>query len=242
MIRSPAYRAHEGFIAPARPFNHIWRLLVGMLIAGIVYVTMNQVYFSTLYSLFGRRAEGLYQQMLAGSTPLAEILFLLSFGCITLSTGLAVRMMHRRGVRTVFGPWPLLAAQFGRVFAMLILLNLVITVLPPWGMMGELSANLSLGRWLAVLPFSLIAVLVQVSAEEVFFRGYLQQQLAARFRTPLIWMLVPSALFALGHYQPDVAGENAVMMAVGAVYFELLMADLTARAGTLGPAIAASHL
>ena len=94
------------------------------------------------------------------------------------------------------------------------------------------------GRWAALLPLSLAALLIQVSAEEILFRGYLQQQLAARFDSPLIWMLVPSVLFAAGHYVPSEAGENALMIALWAAVFGCLMADLTARAGTLGPAIA----
>ncbi|MFC6636344.1 CPBP family intramembrane glutamic endopeptidase [Sulfitobacter sediminilitoris] len=81
-------------------------------------------------------------------------------------------------------------------------------------------------------------VLVQVSAEEIVFRGYVQQQLAARFKSPMIWMVLPSVLFALGHYLPDTAGENALIIAIWAGVFGILMADLTARSGSLGPAIA----
>ena len=103
---------------------------------------------------------------------------------------------------------------------------------------GDFVANLPLDQWLYLLPFSLIAVLVQVSAEEIVFRGYVQQQIAARFKSPLIWMVLPSVLFALGHYLPDSAGENALLIAVWAGVFGIMMADLTARAGTLGPAIA----
>jgi membrane protease YdiL (CAAX protease family) len=89
-----------------------------------------------------------------------------------------------------------------------------------------------------MLPLSLFVVLIQVSAEEIVFRGYVQQQLAARFKSPLIWMVLPSVLFAFGHYLPDTAGENAVMIAVWAGVFGIMMADLTARSGTLGPAVA----
>ena len=98
--------------------------------------------------------------------------------------------------------------------------------------------QLPLGRWTALLPLSLLAVLVQVSAEELLFRGYLQQQLAARFASPLAWMVVPSALFALGHYSPETAGDNAIWFVLWAGIFGMLMADLTARTGTLGTAIA----
>ena len=37
---------------------------------------------------------------------------------------------------------------------------------------------------------------------------------------------------------PEEAGENALLLVIWAVMFGVLMADLTARAGTLAPAIA----
>ncbi len=69
------------------------------------------------------------------------------------------------------------------------------------------------------------------------FRGYLQQQLAARFRSPLAWMLVPSILFGALHYSPEAYGDNAWIIVAWSVMFGLLAADLTARTGNLGAAI-----
>jgi membrane protease YdiL (CAAX protease family) len=88
-----------------------------------------------------------------------------------------------------------------------------------------------------LLPLSLTGLLIQVSAEELVFRGYLQQQLAARFATPLIWAGVPALLFGLAHHDTAMGG-NVWLVVIWAGLFGLLMADLTARAGTLGPAIA----
>ena len=138
----------------------------------------------------------------------------------------------------MFGPGALFRAQFLSVLFMLVILNLVVLVLPPWDIGGPLEMNNPPGRWLLVLPFAVLAIMVQVSAEEILFRGYLQQQLAARFSTPLVWIGVPAALFGLGHYMPSEAGENANLIVIWAVVFGILMADLTARAGSLGPAIA----
>ncbi len=45
-------------------------------------------------------------------------------------------------------------------------------------------------------------------------------------------------MFALGHYLPQEAGGNALPIALWSGVFGILMADITARAGTLGPAIA----
>ena len=238
MIPQDGYTAHERLVAPARAYPQVWRLIVGILVASIAFVTMRQLYFSSVFSLSGPWGEQLFDQLVDGKTPLAMYLLLFSFGFMALATGLAARMLHRRPLRSILGPLDLLRDQFVRVMAILVLLNVVIAVLPPWGMGAPLEVNLNLGRWLALLPLSLLAVFVQVAGEEVFFRGYLQQQLAARFRAPLVWMGLPAVVFALGHYQTEVMGENAMMVAIWACVFGLLMADLTARAGTLGPAIA----
>lgn len=238
MILRPDYHAHETLVAPARKRAEVWRFILGAILATFGFLALNQMFFSTAYALAGADRFALYEALLAGSTPLAVLLLLFSFGCMTLSVVIAVRVIHQRAVSTLLGPLPLFWPHFRAVTIMLILLMVFIAVLPPWDMGGEYLPNLPFGTWLMLLPLSLLAIFVQVSAEEIAFRGYVQQQLAARFQSPLIWMVLPSVLFALGHYLPDMAGENALLIAVWAGVFGILMADLTARSGSLGPAIA----
>ena len=102
----------------------------------------------------------------------------------------------------------------------------------------DLQSNLSFGLWLSLLPLTLFFLLIQVSAEELLFRGYLQSQLAARGLHKSIWILLPSVLFGLLHYDPTVMGEAAPWIVIWTIGFGILAADLTARSGTLGPAIA----
>jgi membrane protease YdiL (CAAX protease family) len=234
----PDYRAHESFIAPARPASALWRFALGFALALFGYFALNELYFQIVYGLVGDAGGGFYANLLSGSTAQAMYVLLFSFGLMSVAVGLSVRMIHRRPALGLLGPLPRLWPQFRAVSAMLIALGAVVLILPPWDMGGDFVSNMGLGRWLILLPLSLLAVLVQVSAEEVVFRGYVQQQLAARFRSPLVWMVLPSALFALGHYLPESAGENALTVALWAGLFGILMADLTARSGSLGPAIA----
>jgi membrane protease YdiL (CAAX protease family) len=70
---------------------------------------------------------------------------------------------------------------------------------------------------MSFLPLALVGVLIQTGAEEVLFRGYMQQQLAARFSSPILWMVLPSAIFAALHYQPEIMGDNTWLM-MGAVF------------------------
>ena len=97
--------------------------------------------------------------------------------------------------------------------------------------------NLPFGVWLGWMVVVLPLMLVQVTTEEVIFRGYLQQQLAARFRSPWVWMVLPSAIFGSLHYQPSVMGENALLAVLITVLVGVFAADITARTGNIGAAI-----
>jgi len=83
---------------------------------------------------------------------------------------------------------------------------------------------------------ALVALAIQTGAEELVFRGYLQQQLAARFASPVVWALLPSVGFGMLHYDPATLGANAWLVVGATGLFGLIAADLTARSGTLGMA------
>ncbi|MEP2919817.1 type II CAAX endopeptidase family protein [Sulfitobacter sp.] len=233
----PDYPAHVLHTVVAEKRSEWWRTLLGCVAIVAVYLLLAQLYQMILFSVTNGR-PGFLEQLIEGSSPLAMLVLLGSFGLISASVFIVVRFFHKRAALGVIGPLSLAVPQFVWVVAMLAVLGVVLSILPPYGYDAPLVPNLRVGVWLLLLPLSLVAVFVQISAEEILFRGYLQQQLAARFRSPLVWMVIPSALFALGHYQPGEAGENAVMITVWAGVFGLLMADLTARSGSLGPALA----
>lgn len=237
-MRWPDYRPHAAFVAPAKDRPSVWLFLVGLCAAATAFIALNQLFFDFLYSLAGDNSDQMYEEIIGGATPFGVYVQLFVFGFMTLSVMLVVRLLHRRPMRSLLGPGLPFVQHFSRVSVMLIILTVVLFVLPPWDVGGSYVPNMVLGYWVLLLPLSVLAVLIQTSAEEILFRGYIQQQLGARFRSPLIWMVLPSALFGLAHYMPEAAGENAVIVAVWAGIFGLLAADLTARSGTLGPAIA----
>ena len=233
--RQGAYAPHQMLLVEARKHPELWRLVVGLTIVAAVVVALNAVLFTTV-ARFGSAEWA--SALLVGSSPAALLIVLASFIFATLGVALAARLIHRRSLVSIIGPQSVAALQFWRVFRILALLGAVLLVLPPYDLGAPLVANLPFSKWLNLLPLSLAAVLVQTSAEEILFRGYLQQGLAARFRSPLIWMVLPSLLFAIGHYSPATAGQNALLISIWALAFGLLAADLSARAGTLGPSIA----
>lgn len=235
----PDYGAHEYLVAPARPGRSVWRFLAGLVIIAAVVFGLNALANSMIHLL----APQFWQSEFAnpdvqGGRPLSMVILLGSFSFAIVGVGVAARLMQKRALLGLIGPFPLALVQFWQVFRILALLGLILFLLPPWGMGVPLESNLAISRWLLLLPVSVGVVLIQVASEEILFRGYIQQSLAARWSSPLIWMVLPSALFALGHYMPTEAGDNAMPIVLWAGVFGCLMADLTARAGTLGPAIA----
>lgn len=239
MWHGPDYRAHSQYVAPARARPELWRLIFGLSVILVALVVLGQMFANTVAAvaeIFGADP----QHMLAtdGKTPSGVLVILFGYGLIVPSVAAVLGLLHDRSMGTLFGPWRSLTGQFVVVLLALVALNVVIELLPPWGYGADLVGNLRFAPWIALLPLSLLAIFVQTSAEEILFRGYIQQQLAARFSSPLIWMVVPSVLFGLLHYDTASQGENALYISVWAVLFGLAAADLTARSGTLGPAIA----
>ncbi len=230
-----AYAAHEGLVAPARRYPELWRLVLGLVLVAAVAIFFNSILQSALATAWPEFRPG---GLPAGSRPGPMLALLGGFAFLTLGTFLAARVLQHRDPLGIIGPLPQAVRQFWRVLRLLGLLGVVVLVLPPHDFGEPLRPNLPLSRWLMLLPLSLLAVFIQTSAEEILFRGYLQQGLAARFKSPLAWALIPSLLFASGHYTPAEAGDNALLVVLWAGVFGVLMADLTARAGTLGPAIA----
>jgi uncharacterized protein len=81
------------------------------------------------------------------------------------------------------------------------------------------------------------ALFLQVAAEEIAFRGYLQGMLAARFRSRLVWWLLPAVAFGALHWNPAEFGANAPLVVAAATLMGLVFGDVTARSGSLALAI-----
>ncbi len=211
------------------------------LVGGICLVVLIFLLLSTLHvSVAGRvwpDDAGQGGDMANARTPLGAVLGLMIFGWLTVAVWITQRVMHGQGMADLIGPLHVALAQFLRVAGAMLLLGLVLSALPaPAGF--EPLKNIAPATWLAWLPLALLGLLVQTSAEEIVFRGYLLRHLAALSQHRVIWMGLPSAAFALLHYAPADMGDTTWIVIVWAGCFGLATADLTVRSGTLGPAIA----
>ncbi|HHC29175.1 MAG TPA: CPBP family intramembrane metalloprotease, partial [Rhodobacterales bacterium] len=200
----------NAFWQPALARNQIWRTLLGTLIVAVVYIAvMVAIFFAANLYL------GLPDAALAApDTPRAMAVFFATFLGIHLGLVLALALLHRRGYASLFGPTRRLA--MGHVFAGLAaalaiggalsaLMGLEHLVLPQ-GTSPPLRLNLLFTTWAAWLAPAIALIFVQILAEEALFRGYLLQQLRARFRSPLIWAILPSVLFGALHFDAATFG------------------------------------
>lgn len=233
----PDYPNLRAFAALAASRAELWRTLAGVVMIVVLTATGYRLLGQYLDWRYGTLIAGaIVWNMLEGASAGGMLLLLFSFLFPAMAVLATTRFLHDRPAGTLFGPTPWQAAR-DAVRVALPALGLAIVVLPVALTDDSVSANLSPWRFLAFLPLAVPAIAVQVCAEELVFRGYLQQQLAARFRSPLAWMVLPSALFAAGHNDPDTFGANAPLIAAWSGLFGVLAADLTARTGNPGAAI-----
>lgn len=234
------YRPHEAFAALAGERDEVWRTAAGLAVAFVAGLALYQLTLGVVAGLIGpaRMQTVMDEVTFHGDTPRAVLITLYTFGFFAVGLAMALQALHDRGLASVIGPLPRAVADFLRVAGAVAGLYALLLVVLPGDPAPVRNAALPFGLWLLLLPLSLGAVLVQAGTEEMVFRGYLQQQLAARFRAWPVWVLVPAAVFALAHWSPAAAGPNASFYVVWAFAFGVLAADLTGRTGNLGAAVA----
>jgi len=232
------YDPYETLIRPARPSSNPLRLVIGVVLACTLYLFLLGfiVGFAAGLTATNGDLNQAINKLVASATPGTMFFTLSSFILMIATLWLVLKLIHQRSLLGLFGRGRNFRRQFGRVCIYLLGLQILLFMLPATDDV-PLSAALDIHKWVLFLPFALSALLLQVTAEELVFRGYIQSQLAARFSHPLIWIGLPSFLFGILHYDPVIAGGNAWVIVVILGLFAASAADLTARSGTLGPAI-----
>ena len=229
-----SYTPHESLIRPARTSANPVRLVLGCVMAVAIYLSLFFMFANALGSFL---SPGILDEIYDDQSAGYVLVLLFQFAFLIAALSMVLRTIHRRQLRSLIGRRDRAVQDFWRCVRFLVPLYLFLWILPmPEGL--QLESHLRLVQWLLILPLALPLVMIQISAEELAFRGYMQSQLAAKFRHPVVWMGIPSMLFGLMHYSPATAGENAWMLVVWSGIFGMAAADLTARSGTLGPALA----
>jgi membrane protease YdiL (CAAX protease family) len=224
--------AFDRFVAPARARPGIWRLMGGVALTIAIYAVTITILFGGIAAVAGPEAlAALLSSIASGGSPIGVLVLLATFTGMAVGPMAAVRVLHDRPIGSLFGPGLRAGFTVGAAAGFLVL---AASLLLPSGL--PVARNTPTDLFLTYLPFALVGLLLQTGAEELLFRGYLQQQLAARFDHPVMWMVLPSVLFGLLHLDPASTGPNAWWIVAATGLFGLIAADLTRVTGNIGAA------
>ncbi|MDJ0993557.1 MAG: CPBP family intramembrane metalloprotease [Dinoroseobacter sp.] len=228
------YYMFDSFAALALPRVQLWRTGLGSGLTLLFYLFGTVLFVVVGLFVFGDASP----EMIAfaegaglGQTPLSVLMLLATFAVLAGALFLSVRLVHKRDPETLFGVAGPRARDFWRATGVSLAVTAVTMAISlPF---TDLTPNLDLARWIMFLLPALVFIAIQTGAEELVFRGYLQQQLGARFNSFLIWGVLPSALFGVAHFEIASAGASAPYVALAAGLFGIVAADLTARTGSI---------
>jgi len=230
-IRTTAF---ENFVAPAVPSAAIWRLILGLVAIFVIYIL--GILATGMAAVAGDpdNPERAVMALMEGNTRFALGLILFSFTGAIVGIVLATWIVHRRNPLTLFGPLRPMAKHFLIALAVFCVIQAIIY--SGWAYFYDGTVQRPFSSVLAFLPIAAVLVLIQTGAEELLFRGYLMQQLGARFRNPIIWFLLPPVAFGLMHYNPEMMGDLTWVAIIAITLTGILWTDLTRVTGNIGAA------
>ncbi|MEL6681974.1 MAG: type II CAAX endopeptidase family protein [Pseudomonadota bacterium] len=224
------YTQHDDFIRPAQNVTHPRHIVV-------VTSAFLASFFGVPVILYLVLPVATMDAFLAGVTALATTAQFAIFGVSAWVFVRTLRMVHGRGFFSLIGPYKLAWSDLCRVTVSVGATLLLIQVILPLTSWDEPAQVRNVAVWIAWLPVAVLAILIQVTTEEIIFRGYLHQQFACLSSSRLVWMLVPSLLFGVWHFWNGNSAAEGAVYVFWATLLGLACADVTARTGNLGAAI-----
>lgn len=234
--------AFDRYIAPGGRRPGFWRVAVGTVVIGMFWVggTIGVLFAWGLLNIARYGPEGGQERLdalVSGGDPETVAVMLLTFAGVWAGAFLVVRLLHGQRFSTLFAPEGGIRA--GDLVKGLAIAAAFALASVPFGMTvaEPVATVLPVGEWFAYAMALLALVFVQATAEELIFRGYLLQQLALRSRNPLIWAVIPSALFGGLHWANAPTGELAAYYVGATFLIGLALAALVWRTGSLWASI-----
>lgn len=228
------------FWQPALERAQIWRTLLGLVLISAGYFAATFGIFIAGAAALGTRPDAL----LSGGTPAGAAVFFATFIGFHITLLIILPLLHKRRYRSLFGP--LMAMnwrqfQYGLYVTGALGLVYFVSmgveqVVLPDGTRPVIAQASPLPLWTMWLIPALALIFMQSLAEELVFRGYLLQQLRARFRSVWIWAILPSTLFGALHFDAGTYGVNAWFYVLNTAVMGTIACFVTLRTGNLGAA------
>ena len=231
------------WVTAARPKAEAWRTVLGFVLIVVVWFAWTVVI--SLVAVGGGLVSG--ETLVSAperfmsfteAAVLMGVIFVTFWG-LWLGVWLVLKWLHKRGLASALshdGRWSY--AEFG------VGLALAAAYLAAGFGYAAATGNapapsgLDLEQWMvALVPLALL-ILIQSAGEEIVFRGYLPQQLAARWRHPLVWGFLPAFVFGLAYSMNGrPLDEFTIYHVVAATMLGLVMMAMVWRTGSLAAAM-----
>ncbi len=234
------------WVAAAQPKAEAWRTALGFVLILVVWFIWTLAF--TLVAIGG----GLVTPEMLGADAAASSRFLsfteaavlmgvifATFWGLWLGVWLVLKWLHGRRLASALshdGRWN--HGQFGLGMALATAYLAVGFGYAAATGNAPVQAELNFGQWMvAMVPLALL-ILIQSAGEEIVFRGYLPQQLAARWKHPLMWGFLPAFVFGLAHSMNGRPLDAfAIYYVVAATILGLVMMAMVWRTGSLAAAM-----
>ncbi len=218
----------------------LWRLAVGIVLIVVLWAASTLIAFFAGVFMGGFVVEGGTGDPWAVVnaffvSPPGVATALATFVGLAGGVLLVVKLVHRRPSGSVLGASGRLSwRDLSRGFAASLIATGLAEIASAFMDPSFHRSEIGIGAWLLwVVPLTLF-LFVQVAAEELAFRGYLLQSLAARFRSPLVWALLPILLFTALHWDAQSAPAIKAAILVSIAAFAVTATILVVRTGNLG--------
>lgn len=242
----PSATPFQEWVDAARPREQFWRTVVGVILIVVIWMVWTLVLMFGAIGLGIVRPEAFQAMFGMADVPLtyADTIAMLLIALATiwgfsLGVWLTARWIHKRPFMSVVaGNRRFNFSQFGA--GCLIAMGYLVVSMT-WSFVSGNAprrSELALETWaLALAPIALV-VFIQAASEEMVFRGYLPQQLAARFGNPIVWGFIPSVLFGLMHAANSPGDPTYAMFYVAiATIMGMVMMVMVWRTGSLAAAM-----
>ena len=197
----------DQFIQPARASLGWWRpilglgLILGLWFVGTILVVMA---WAAIQIGTGQDIETALASMMSledgEGSSIVTLVMLATFLGIWGGCWMATEIVHNQRFMTLFAPsGRVLSGAFlqglGFAVGFSVLSTLAAIALVETPVQAQAPAD-----WAVFLVPLVVLIFFQAVGEELIFRGYLLQQLAVRFRSIIVWGILPSLGFGILHY------------------------------------------
>lgn len=205
------------------------RLVVGSVLVVLLWIATTML---VILPVMGWASTSFDELM---TSNIGMFAMLLSFAGIWIGVWLALGLVHEDRLGNVLGASGRLSwRDFAKGVVAVVLTSLLSEVLI-YAIRPEFTRSpLELSAWLLALAPMVLLCLLQTSAEEVLFRGYLMRGLANRFRSPWLWSVLPGLGFLLIHFTPGVTPRDMAMILLTIGALTVLLVMLVYVTGNLG--------